>query len=183
MNLVSLLSGPPRTYGAQHTSSTCATQTTGMCRQSTTRTYDPSYSCHATLPSGPPRTSGAQHVLRTSHVSELWDSEIWYVSPEHDAHLRSALTEPCDVTLWPAPHVRRALQDPLRCPEADWNVSPSHALQVRAFVFESGEIFWPAAHVVCVSHIGRRWPLAPWYVWAGHARQARACVLESAAMY
>merc|ERR1711968_399179 len=57
MNLVSLLSGPPHTYGAQHTSSTCATPTTG--------TYDPSYSCHATLPSGPPRTSGAHHTSST----------------------------------------------------------------------------------------------------------------------
>merc|ERR1711871_172378 len=48
MNLVSLLSGPPHTYGAQHTSSTCATPTTGMCRQSMTHTCDRPCSCRAT---------------------------------------------------------------------------------------------------------------------------------------
>ena len=75
------------------------------------------------------------------------------------------------------------VHDVLRCPKSAWNLPATHALQVRAAVLVSAEIFSPCPHFVCGMHEVWRWSVPLWYVSTSHALQVRAAVLVSSEIF
>ena len=80
----------------------------------------------------------------------------------------------------PSVHTVQAVQVVDRWLALSWYLLAGHALQVRAAVDVSADIFWPATQDGWAAQDVLRWLALSWYVSAGHALQVRWAVRVTA---